>query len=850
MDECFGNSLDDITDGLLSQEQEDLVDRVAYLEKKVTQQGDEIVCLKSALADVIRRISQLESAPPNHVLPSKPTFRSPRKSASHERKSHLNPLENVNLISHRSTTPPQSRSYHSSRNSTPLKKWSSLSNSADLSNSQITPNKRLNLQANGDRRSISHSNLNPRPVMKGSREPVWNTAFEDGYLKIYIRGRPIMLYAPSTLTDYNLSKIGETPSETLQVEWVYGYRGRDCRSNLYNLPTGELVYFIAAVVVLYNVEENMQRHYLGHSDDVKCIAIHPDKIRIATGQVAGHDKKEGKKKRNSTSEVTDYDEKWPHIRIWDSVSLNTLNVIGLGDFDRAVCCVSFSKLDGGLHLVAVDDANEHVISVWDLSRDKPHKITETKSSTEPVLAVEYHPQEKNSIVSCGKSQITFWTVEGGSLAKKQGIFDKHDKPKYVLCLAFADNGDVISGDSNGNIFIWGKGSNRISQAINGAHEGGVFSVCVMKDGSILSGGGKDRKVIQWDSTYKRTGLETEIPEVFGPVRTLGQGKGNLILVGTTRNSVLQGTLDLKLNPIVQGHMDELWGLATHPTQHQFLSCGSDKHIYLWDSMSHSVIWSKEITVSHKHIYLWNSMSHSVIWSKEITDPAHSCCFHPNGCVAAIGTHAARWLIVDLATREIVSVHSDGSEQIETIKYSPDGSYIAIGSRDNYIYVYQVSDGGRKYSKVGRCSGHSSFITHVDWSEDSQYLVSNSGDYEVLYWTVSSCKQVTTPASLRDIQWASQDCTLGFNVAGIWPDGADGTDINNCTRSHKQHLVATGDDFGKVNLFKYPSCQPKSSSHVCKGHSSHVTDVGFLFDDSRLISTGGRDMSIIQWEVIG
>lgn len=49
----------------------------------------------------------------------------------------------------------------------------------------------------------------------------------------------------------------------------YGYRGRDCRSNLYLLPTGEMVYFVAAVVVLYNVEEQSQRHYLGHTDDVK-----------------------------------------------------------------------------------------------------------------------------------------------------------------------------------------------------------------------------------------------------------------------------------------------------------------------------------------------------------------------------------------------------------------------------------------------------------------------------------------------------------------------------------------------------------------------------------------------------
>lgn len=55
---------------------------------------------------------------------------------------------------------------------------------------------------------------------------------------------------------------------TLTV-YRYGYRGRDCRSNLHLLPTGEIVYFVAAAVVLYNVEEQSQRHYLGHTDDVK-----------------------------------------------------------------------------------------------------------------------------------------------------------------------------------------------------------------------------------------------------------------------------------------------------------------------------------------------------------------------------------------------------------------------------------------------------------------------------------------------------------------------------------------------------------------------------------------------------
>lgn len=33
----------------------------------------------------------------------------------------------------------------------------------------------------------------------------------------------------------------------------------------------------------------------------------------------------------------------PHVRVWDSVSLATLQVIGLGTFERGVGCLDFSK---------------------------------------------------------------------------------------------------------------------------------------------------------------------------------------------------------------------------------------------------------------------------------------------------------------------------------------------------------------------------------------------------------------------------------------------------------------------------------------------------------------------------
>ncbi|KAL8168963.1 UNVERIFIED_CONTAM: Echinoderm microtubule-associated protein-like 1 [Gekko kuhli] len=85
--------------------------------------------------------------------------------------------------------------------------------------------------------------------------------------------------------------------------------------------------------------------------------------------------------------------------------------------------------------------------------------------------------------------------------------------------------------------------------------------------------------------------------------------------------------------------------------------------------------------------------------------------------------------------------------------------------------------------------------------------------------------------------------------GVWPEGSDGTDINAVCRSQGRKLLSTGDDFGKVHLFSYPCSQFRAPSHVYGGHSSHVTNVDFLHEDTHLISTGGKDTSIMQWRVI-
>lgn len=98
---------------------------------------------------------------------------------------------------------------------------------------------------------------------------------EDGTVKMFLRGRPIILNATSDVREtFDVTKVQPAPNKKLKLDWVYGYRGKDCRSNLYQLPTGEMAYFVAAVVVLYNVDEQSQRHYIGHTDDVKRYTLH------------------------------------------------------------------------------------------------------------------------------------------------------------------------------------------------------------------------------------------------------------------------------------------------------------------------------------------------------------------------------------------------------------------------------------------------------------------------------------------------------------------------------------------------------------------------------------------------
>ncbi|XP_075239148.1 echinoderm microtubule-associated protein-like 2 isoform X2 [Convolutriloba macropyga] len=772
-------------------------ERIAALELQVSQQADELLCLKTAFAQVVRRLQEVESRPA-------PSAKSSSSSGTHKpaapRSSNLLPNKPAAAPTPAATPRQLSGGASSSR--------SSLAHTTKRNVSSVE-----NLNATTTHHSSSSTTASTTRTSKkiGSKEV--SVEKSEGLAKMYLKGRAVTMYAPSEQKEGRVNDVGKEPSENLKLEWVFGYRGKDCRNNILVLESGELCYFAAATAVMFNTETQTQRFYQEHTDDIKSIALHPDKVTVASGQVAGHAETEGK----------------PHVRVWNSTTLETMHVIGEGVFGRGVCCVSFSKMDGGELLCAVDESNEHVVSVWEWKSEK--KITEQKGSQDPVSSMEWHPRRPGTLVMCGKSAVVFWTFAEDRLNKKSGLFEKHDKPKFVTCSAFAENDHVITGDSNGNIFAWSVDDNKIKNAIEGAHDGPIFAMCAVANNSIISGGAKDLTVSLFEmENFSKVRDLTTLPDNIGGVRQLvTSADGEKVFLGTTRNCILEGPFTSEqpqeFKSLMSGHFEQLWGAAIHPTEPKFLTCGQDKLVVLWSTETKQPLWTKLVDY-----------------------PLQSVAFHPTENVAAFGTSEGKWFAMDLETQEVLTLHSDPKEQNDCIAYSPDASMLAVGSHDNGLYIYRVGEGGRKYSKMGKCFGHTSFVTHLDWSSDSQSLRSTSGDYEILYWNASSCKQNTDVQAMKDVEWATGSCVLGYNVIGIWPEGADGTDINSCDTSADYNFVASGDDFGKVKLFNYPCYTPRATPKVGNAHSSHVTRVRFLPDSRTLLSLGGFDCSAMLWKI--
>lgn len=94
------------------------------------------------------------------------------------------------------------------------------------------------------------------------------------------------VFAPSLWNASAVEQSGKLPADKLSLEFVHGYEGlTTTANNIVCNRNGHLVYHVAALGIVYNVKSHTQKFFLGHNDDVLCLAMHPEGLKIASGQV-------------------------------------------------------------------------------------------------------------------------------------------------------------------------------------------------------------------------------------------------------------------------------------------------------------------------------------------------------------------------------------------------------------------------------------------------------------------------------------------------------------------------------------------------------------------------------------
>jgi hypothetical protein len=114
-------------------------------------------------------------------------------------------------------------------------------------------------------------------------------------------------------------------------------RGGDTSTNV-------ILYTSAAVAVIHNIETGAQQFFDGHTDDITCVCVSPDKLLAATGQMG----------------------RAPEVFVWSTTQPHEppIHRLGKGFFQRGVCGVEFTF--DCVYLAAISCDDHHTIGIWHL----------------------------------------------------------------------------------------------------------------------------------------------------------------------------------------------------------------------------------------------------------------------------------------------------------------------------------------------------------------------------------------------------------------------------------------------------------------------------------------------------
>ncbi|MGP1414934.1 MAG: eIF2A-related protein [Treponema sp.] len=205
----------------------------------------------------------------------------------------------------------------------------------------------------------------------------------------------------------------------------------------------------------------------------------------------------------------------------------------------------------------------------------------------------------------------------------------------------------------------------------------------------------------------------------------------------------------------------------------------------------------------------------IVFNSMHSGTIESIAYSPDGKYIASGSSDGTIKIWEAETGRLLRTLTGHADDIYSVSYSPDGAYLASGSNDKTIRIWEVKTG----ACIKTLTGHTSYVRSVTYSPDGAYLASGSWDETVKIWEIATGECIKTLSGHTD----------DVGSVAYSPDGA---------------YLASGSDDKTVKLWKVATGE---CVKTFEGHTDEVNSV-YYSPDGKYLASGSDDKTIKLWEV--
>uniref|UniRef100_A0A673KZ99 APG16-like 1 n=1 Tax=Sinocyclocheilus rhinocerous TaxID=307959 RepID=A0A673KZ99_9TELE len=286
-----------------------------------------------------------------------------------------------------------------------------------------------------------------------------------------------------------------------------------------------------------------------------------------------------------------------------------------------------------------------------------------------------------------------------------------------------------------------------------AHDGEVNAVRFSPGSRLLATGGMDRRVKLWEVVSGRCEPKGALTGSNAGITSIEFDSAGSYLLAASNDfaSRIWTVDDYRLRHTLTGHSGKVLSARFLLDNSRIVSGSYDRTLKLWDlrskvcmktvfagSSCNDIVCTEQCVMSghfDKKVRFWDIRSESIVCELELLGRVTSLDLNHDRTELLSCSRDDLVKIIDLRSNAVRQTFDAqgfkcGSD-FTRVTFSPDGSYVAAGSADGVLYIWNVLTG--KLDKT-LDKGHSSAINSVSWSPSGAYVVSVEKGSKAVLWS--------------------------------------------------------------------------------------------------------------------